>query len=83
MRGHHLFAEHTAHSPFGSIACNDFTCRSGQGTRQHLNVRVFVLTDSIQMPSLLTGLNLYTSVRSPFASDRLDEYGRKNAFSRG
>ena len=44
MRGHHLFAEHTAHSPFGSIACNDFTCRSGQGTRQHL-MRVFVLTD--------------------------------------
>ena len=28
------------------------------------------------MPSLLTGLNLYTSVRSTFASDRL-EYGRR------
>jgi hypothetical protein len=41
---HYLVAPDTAHSPFGSIAFNDFTCRSGQGTRQHLT-RMFVLTD--------------------------------------
>jgi hypothetical protein len=41
---HYLLAEHPAHAHFGSIACSDFTCRSGQGSSQHL-MRTFVLTN--------------------------------------